>query len=156
MSGHSKWATTKHKKAVIDARRGKLFAKLIRAIEVAARDGGGNPDANPALSDAVAKAKAAEMPNDTIDRAIKRGTGELDGVKYESLVYEGYGPGGVAMMLEVMTDNRNRAAADVRRIFARNGGSMGDPGSVSWMFTKKGVVLIPVDQATEEDRKSVV
>jgi YebC/PmpR family DNA-binding regulatory protein len=151
MSGHSKWATTKHKKAVIDARRGKLFAKLIRAIEVAARDGGGNPDANPTLSDAVAKARAAEMPNDTIDRAIKRGTGELDGVKYESLVYEGYGPGGVAVLLEVMTDNRNRAAADVRRIFTRNGGSMGDPGSVSWMFTKKGVVLIPADQVTEDE-----
>ncbi|MDQ4149921.1 MAG: YebC/PmpR family DNA-binding transcriptional regulator [Actinomycetota bacterium] len=151
MSGHSKWATTKHKKAVIDARRGKLFAKIIRQIEVAARDGGGNVDANPTLADAVAKAKAAEMPNDTIDRAIKRGTGELEGMKYETLTYEGYGPGGVAVLLEVMTDNRNRAAADVRRIFTRNGGSMGDPGSVSWMFTKKGLVLVPLSEAGEEE-----
>jgi YebC/PmpR family DNA-binding regulatory protein len=151
MSGHSKWATTKHKKAVVDARRGKLFAKIIRQIEVAAREGGGNADANPTLSDAISKAKSAGMPSETMDRAIKRGTGELEGVKYETLTYEGYGPGGVAILLEVMTDNRNRAAAEVRKIFTRNGGSMGDPGSVSWMFTKKGVALVPAAETSEED-----
>lgn len=151
MSGHSKWATTKHQKAVKDARRGKLFAKTIRIIEVAAREGGGNPDANPTLADAIQRARAISMPNDTIDRAVKRGTGELEGVKYETLTYEGYGPGGVALLLEVLTDNRNRAAADVRRVFTKNGGTLGDPGSVAWMFTRKGVVLIPRDTVTEDD-----
>ena len=155
MSGHSKWATTKHQKAVKDARRGKLFAKMIRMIEVAARDGGGNPDANPALADAIGRARGVSMPNDTIERAIKRGTGELEGVKYETLVYEGYAPGGVAVLLEVMTDNRNRAAADVRRIFTKHGGTLGDPGSVAWMFTKKGVVLVPVSATSEEDLMTV-
>ncbi|MEO7804646.1 MAG: YebC/PmpR family DNA-binding transcriptional regulator [Actinomycetota bacterium] len=143
MSGHSKWATTKHKKAVVDARRGKLFAKLIRMVEVAARDGGGNIDANATLGDAVSRARDASMPNDTIERAIKRGTGELEGVKYETLTYEGYGPGGVAVLLDVMTDNRNRAAAEVRKIFTKNGGTLGEPGSVGWMFTKRGIVLVP-------------
>jgi YebC/PmpR family DNA-binding regulatory protein len=151
MSGHSKWATTKHQKAVKDARRGKLFAKVIRMIEVAARDGGGNPDANPTLADAISRARDVSMPNDTIERAIKRGTGELEGVKYETLVYEGYAPGGVALLMEVMTDNRNRAAADVRRIFTKHGGTMGDPGSVAWMFTKKGVALVPASETTEDD-----
>lgn len=150
MAGHSKWAQTKHKKAIIDARRGKLFAKLIRMIEVAARDGGGNPDANPTLADAIQRGRDASLPNDTIDRAIKRGTGDLEGVKYETLVYEGYAPGGVAVIAEVLTDNRNRAAADVRRIFTRNGGTLGDPGSVSWMFARKGILLIG-GSAPEED-----
>ena len=151
MSGHSKWATTKHQKAVKDARRGKLFAKTIRIIEVAAREGGGNPDANPTLADAIQRARSISMPNDTIERAVKRGTGELEGVKYETLTYEGYGPGGVALLLEVLTDNRNRAAADVRRVFTKNGGTLGDPGSVAWMFTRKGVVLIPKDSVSEDD-----
>lgn len=151
LSGHSKWATTKHKKAVVDARRGKLFAKLIRMVEVAARAGGGNPDANPTLADAISRARDASMPNDTIERAVKRGTGELEGVQYETLVYEGYAPGGVAVLVEVLTDNRNRAAAEVRKIFTRNGGTLGDPGSVSWMFTKKGVVLVPTERISEED-----
>jgi YebC/PmpR family DNA-binding regulatory protein len=151
VSGHSKWATTKHQKAVKDARRGKLFAKTIRIIEVAAREGGGNPDANPTLADAIARARAISMPNDTIERAVKRGTGEMEGVKYETLTYEGYGPGGVALLLEVLTDNRNRAAADVRRVFTKNGGTLGDPGSVAWMFTRKGVVLIPKASVTEDD-----
>lgn len=151
MSGHSKWATTKHQKAVKDARRGKLFAKTIRIVEVAAREGGGNPDANPTLSDAISRARAISMPNDTIERAIKRGTGEMEGVKYETLIYEGYAPGGVAVLLEVLTDNRNRAAADIRRVFTKNGGTLGDPGSVAWMFTKKGVVLIPTGNLSEDD-----
>lgn len=151
MSGHSKWATTKHKKAVVDARRGKLFAKLIRMVEVAAREGGGNVDANPTLVDAISRARDASMPNDTIERAIKRGTGELEGVHYETLVYEGYAPGGVAVLVEVLTDNRNRAAAEVRKIFTRNGGTLGDPGSVSWMFSKKGVVLAAAGSVSDED-----
>lgn len=150
MSGHSKWATTKHKKAVVDARRGKLFAKLIRMVEVAAREGGGNADANPTLADAISRARDASMPNDTIERAIKRGTGELEGVTYETLTYEGYGPGGVAVLLDVMTDNRNRAAAEVRRIFTKNGGTLGEPGSVGWMFTKRGVVFVPATVPEEE------
>lgn len=150
MSGHSKWATTKHQKAVKDARRGKLFAKTIRMVEVAAREGGGNPDANPSLADAISRARDISMPNDTIERAVKRGTGELEGVRYEALVYEGYAAGGVAVLLEVLTDNRNRAAADVRRIFARNGGTLGDPGSVAWMFKKKGIVLIASMAVSEE------
>lgn len=151
MSGHSKWATTKHQKAVKDSRRGKLFAKTIRLVEVAARNGGGNIDANPSLADAISRARAISMPSETIDRAIKRGTGDLEGVKYETLVYEGYAPGGVAVLLEMLTDNRNRAAADVRRIFTKNGGALGEPGSVAWMFTKKGMVLIPVEQVSEDD-----
>lgn len=150
MSGHSKWAGIKHKKAVVDARRGKLFAKLIRAIEVAARDGGGNPDSNPTLADAMQRARDASMPGDTIDRAIKRGTGELAGVSYETLTYEGYAPGGVAVLCEVLTDNRNRAAAEVRKIFNKHGGNLGEPGSVSWMFVKRGVVILPSTAADED------
>src|SRR6266550_4587882 len=151
MSGHSKWAGIKHKKAVIDARRGKAFAKRLRAIEVAAREGGGNLDANPTLADAVARARDDSVPNDTILRAIKRGTGELEGVTYETLVYEGYAPGGVAVLVDVLTDNRNRAAADVRRIFTKYGSNLAEPGAVSWMFTKRGIVLVPKASVSEDD-----
>jgi YebC/PmpR family DNA-binding regulatory protein len=151
MSGHSKWAGIKHKKAVIDARRGKTFAKRLRGIEVAAREGGGNLDANPTLADAVARARDDSIPTDTIMRAIKRGTGELEGVTYETLVYEGYAPGGVAVLVDVLTDNRNRAAADVRRIFTKYGSNLAEPGSVSWMFTKRGIVLVPKASASEDD-----
>jgi YebC/PmpR family DNA-binding regulatory protein len=144
MSGHSKWATTKHKKAVVDARRGKLFAKLIKNIEVAARLGGPDPTANPTLYDAVQKAKKSSVPNDNIDRAVKRGAGlEAGGAAYETIMYEGYGPQGVAVLVECLTDNRNRAAAEVRTAMTRNGGSMADPGSVSYLFARKGVVIVP-------------
>ncbi|HEU5002831.1 MAG TPA: YebC/PmpR family DNA-binding transcriptional regulator [Actinomycetota bacterium] len=155
MSGHSKWAGIKHKKAIIDARRGKQFAKRLRAIEVAAREGGGKMDANPTLADAVSRARADSIPTDTIERAIKRGTGELEGVTYETLIYEGYAPGGVAVLVEVLTDNRNRAAADVRRIFTKYGSSLAEPGAVSWMFTKRGVVLVPKDAVSEDDLMGV-
>jgi YebC/PmpR family DNA-binding regulatory protein len=151
MSGHSKWATTKHKKALVDARRGKLFAKLLRAVEVAARESGGSPDTSPTVADAVARARQASVPADTIERAIKRGTGELEGVSYETLTYEGYAPGGVAVLIQAMTDNRNRAAADVRRVFNKHGGSLSEPGSVAWMFTKRGVVLVPRSSIEEDD-----
>ncbi len=148
MSGHSKWATTKHKKAVVDARRGKLFAKLIKNIEVAARLGGADLAANPTLYDAVQKAKKSSVPNDNIDRAVKRGAGlEAGGAAYETIVYEGYGPQGVAVLVECLTDNRNRAAAEVRTAMTRNGGSMADPGSVSYLFSRKGVVIVPKGQA---------
>ncbi|QWC85279.1 YebC/PmpR family DNA-binding transcriptional regulator [Nocardioidaceae bacterium] len=156
MSGHSKWATTKHKKAVIDARRGKLFAKLIKNVEVAARMGGGDPAGNPTLYDAIQKAKKSSVPNDNIDRAVKRGSGaEAGGAEYATIMYEGYGPNGVAMLVECLTDNRNRAAMEVRTAMTRNGGTMADPGSVSYLFNRKGVVLVPVDQedrtVTEDD-----
>jgi YebC/PmpR family DNA-binding regulatory protein len=151
MSGHSKWAGIKHKKAIIDARRGKTFAKRLRGIEVAAREGGGKIEANPTLADAVARARDDSIPTDTIMRAIKRGTGELEGVTYETLTYEGYAPGGVAVLVDVLTDNRNRAAADVRRIFTKYGSSLAEPGSVSWMFTKRGVVLVPKAAVSEDD-----
>jgi YebC/PmpR family DNA-binding regulatory protein len=140
MSGHSKWATIKHKKGAADKARGKLFAKLARQIEVAAK-GGGDVDANPTLRTAVQKAKAARMTNDAIDRAIKRGTGEGDGGTYESIVYEGYAPGGVALLIDVLTDNRNRTGAEVRNIFSKLGGSMAEPGAVSWQFQRRGVIL---------------
>jgi YebC/PmpR family DNA-binding regulatory protein len=144
MSGHSKWATTKHKKAVVDARRGKLFAKLIKNVEVAARTGGGDPAGNPTLADAIQKAKSSSVPNDNIDRAVRRGAGlDAGGADYESIMYEGYGPGGVAVLVECLTDNRNRAASEVRTAFTRNGGSLADPGSVSYLFNRKGVVLVP-------------
>src|SRR6266568_1718717 len=155
MSGHSKWAGIKHRKAVVDARRGKLFAKRLRAIEVAAREGGGKPESNPTLADAVARARDDSIPTDTIERAIKRGTGELEGVTYETLTYEGYAPGGVAVLVEVLTDNRNRAAADVRRIFTKHGSSLAEPGAVSWMFTKRGVVRVPMAEVTEDDLLAV-
>jgi YebC/PmpR family DNA-binding regulatory protein len=156
MSGHSKWATTKHKKAAIDAKRGKLFAKLIKNIEVAARQGGGDPAGNPTLYDAIQKAKKSSVPNDNIDRALKRGSGaEAGGADYQTIMYEGYGPSGVAMLIECLTDNRNRAAMEVRTAMTRNGGSLADPGSVSFLFNRKGVVLVPADQegrsVTEDD-----
>jgi len=149
MSGHSKWATIKHKKAAIDKLRGKTFAKLSRLLEVAAREGGGDPATNASLRTVVAKAKAASMTNDAIDRAIKRGIGETDGKSYESVTYEAYGPGGVAMLIEILTDNRNRTAADVRMIFSKQGGSMAAPGSVAWQFSRKGLLLVP--KSTSED-----
>ena len=147
MSGHSKWATTKHKKAVIDARRGKLFAKLIKNIEVAARAGGGDPAGNPTLYDAIQKAKKSSVPNDNIDRAVKRGSGaEAGGADYSTIMYEGYGPNGVAFLIECLTDNKNRAAMEVRTAMSRNGGSLADPGSVSYLFNRKGVVVVPQEQ----------
>jgi YebC/PmpR family DNA-binding regulatory protein len=153
MSGHSKWATTKHKKAVVDARRGKLFAKLIKSVEVAARTGGGDAAGNPTLADAIAKAKSSSVPNDNIDRAVKRGAGlEAGGADYQPITYEGYGPGGVALFIECLTDNRNRAASDVRTAVTRNGGTMADPGSVGYLFTRRGVVLVSkVGDVTEDD-----
>jgi YebC/PmpR family DNA-binding regulatory protein len=151
LSGHSKWATTKHKKAVVDAKRGKLFAKMIKNIEVAARTGGGDPAGNPTLYDAIAKAKKTSVPNDNIDRAVKRGSGlEAGGADYETIMYEGYGPGGVAFLIECLTDNRNRAASEVRTAMTRNGGSMADPGSVSYLFSRRGVVLVPKAQEHAE------
>ncbi|MEU5808387.1 MULTISPECIES: YebC/PmpR family DNA-binding transcriptional regulator [unclassified Streptomyces] len=152
MSGHSKWATTKHKKAVIDAKRGKLFAKLIKNIEVAARMGGPDIDGNPTLFDAVQKAKKQSVPNKNIDSAVKRGGGlEAGGADYETIMYEGYGPNGVAVLIECLTDNRNRAASDVRVAMTRNGGSMADPGSVSYLFNRKGVIILPKGELSEDD-----
>jgi YebC/PmpR family DNA-binding regulatory protein len=152
MSGHSKWATTKHKKAVVDARRGKLFAKLIKNIEVAARTGGGDPAGNPTLTDAIAKAKGNSVPNDNIDRAVRRGSGiDAGGADYEAITYEGYGPGGVAVLVECLTDNRNRAASEVRTALTRNGGSLADPGSVAYLFARKGVVIAPKAAGVTED-----
>ena len=152
MSGHSKWATTKHKKAVVDAKRGKLFAKLIKNIEVAARTGGGDPEGNPTLYDAIIKARKSSVPNDNIDRAVKRGSGaEAGGADYQTIMYEGYGPAGVAVLVECLTDNRNRAASEVRVAMTRNGGTMADPGSVSYLFTRKGVVIVPRAGELSED-----
>ena len=152
MSGHSKWATTKHKKAIIDARRAKSFAKLTKAIEVAARNGGADVSGNPALYDAIQKAKKTSVPNDNIDRAVKRGAGLEDGAaNYETIMYEGYGPAGVAIMIECLTDNRNRAASEVRVAVTRNGGNMADPGSVSYLFNRKGVVVVPKSSGATED-----
>jgi YebC/PmpR family DNA-binding regulatory protein len=143
MSGHSKWATIKHKKGAQDAARGKLFAKLIRQVEVAAREGGGDPDANPTLRTMYQKARDSSVPMDTIDRAVKRGTGELEGVRYETVTYEGYAPSGVAVIIETLTDNRNRTGSDIRATFSKNGGSMAEPGAVSWQFERKGVIQVP-------------
>lgn len=153
MSGHSKWATTKHKKAVVDARRGKLFARLIKNIEVAARQGGGDPSGNPTLYDAIQKARKNSVPLDNIERAVKRGSGaEAGGADWQTIMYEGYGPSGVAVLIECLTDNRNRAASEVRVAMTRNGGSMADPGSVSYLFSRKGVVIVPKgDDLTEDD-----
>ena len=152
MSGHSKWATTKHKKAVVDARRGKLFARLIKNIEVAARQGGGDPAGNPTLYDAIQKARKSSVPIDNIDRAVKRGSGaEAGGADYQTIMYEGYGPNGVAVLVECLTDNRNRAASEVRVALTRNGGSMADPGSVSYLFSRKGVVMVPRAEGVDED-----
>ena len=152
MSGHSKWATTKHKKAVIDAKRGKMFAKLIKNVEVAARTGVADPAGNPTLYDAIQKAKKSSVPNDNIDRAVKRGAGlEAGGADWQTIMYEGYGPSGVALLIECLTDNRNRAASEVRTAMTRNGGSMADPGSVSYLFARKGVVIVPKGELTEDD-----
>jgi YebC/PmpR family DNA-binding regulatory protein len=152
MSGHSKWATTKHKKAVIDAKRGKLFARLIKNVEVAARTGGGDPAGNPTLYDAIQKAKKNSVPNDNIERAVKRGSGqEAGGADYQTIMYEGYGPNGVAVLIECLTDNRNRAATDVRTALTRNGGSLADAGSVSYLFSRKGVVIVPKAGSLTED-----
>ncbi len=152
MSGHSKWATTKHKKAVVDAKRGKLFARLIKNIEVAARTGGGDPTGNPTLYDAIQKARKNSVPADNIDRAVKRGSGEdAGGADWQTIMYEGYAPGGVALLIECLTDNRNRAASDVRVAVTRNGGSMADPGSVAYLFARKGVVLVPRIEGLGED-----
>ncbi|KIQ66954.1 transcriptional regulator [Kitasatospora griseola] len=153
MSGHSKWATTKHKKAAIDAKRGKLFAKMIKNIEVAARTGGGDPAGNPTLYDAIQKAKKSSVPIDNINRAVKRGSGaEAGGADYSTIMYEGYGPNGVAVLIECLTDNRNRAASDVRVAMTRNGGNMADPGSVSYLFNRKGVVIVPKADGVDEDK----
>jgi YebC/PmpR family DNA-binding regulatory protein len=152
MSGHSKWATTKHKKAVVDAKRSSMFAKLIKNIEVAARTGGGDPAGNPTLYDAIQKAKKSSVPNDNIDRAVKRGSGaEAGAAEYQAITYEGYGPNGVAVLIECLTDNRNRAAAAVRTALTRNGGTLADPGSVSYLFTRKGVIVVPKVGLSEDD-----
>ena len=154
MSGHSKWATIKHKKGAADAKRGKLFAKLIKQVEVAARQGGGDPDANPTLRTMFQKARDNSVPLDTIERAVKRGTGELEGVNYETITYEGYAPGGIALLIECLTDNRNRTSGDVRSILSKNGGSLAEPGAVSWQFERKGVILVP--SSVEEDEVMLV
>lgn len=157
MSGHSKWHTIKHKKGALDARRGKIFTKLIKEITVAARTGGsGDVDSNARLRKAVNDAKAQNMPNDTIDRAIKRGTGELEGVNYEEITYEGYGIGGVAMLVETMTDNRNRTVAELRHLFSKNGGNLGEAGSVAWMFDKKGLIIVDKDAKPEDELFEIV
>src|SRR6187397_3352479 len=154
MSGHSKWATIKHKKGAADAARGKLFAKVLRQVEVAAREGGGDPEMNPTLRTMFQKARDASVPMDTIDRAIKRGTGEEEGVTYESVTYEGYAPGGVAVIVQALTDNRNRTSAEIKNLFSRNGGSFAEPGAVSWQFERKGIVN--VDKAVDEDELMLV
>ncbi|HEY5143234.1 MAG TPA: YebC/PmpR family DNA-binding transcriptional regulator [Solirubrobacteraceae bacterium] len=152
MSGHSKWAGIKHKKAIVDARRGKLFTKLARAITVAAKEGGGDPDGNPSLGLAVQKAKDASMPKDNIERAIAKGTGEgADAESYENVLYEGYGPGGVALLIDALTDNRNRTGADMRHLLTKHGGSLGEPGSVAYLFDKKGVVIVDAGAHSEDD-----
>lgn len=157
MSGHSKWHTIKHKKGALDAKRGKIFTKLIKEITVAARTGGsGDVDANARLRKAVSDAKAQNMPNDTIDRAIKRGTGELEGVNYEEITYEGYGVGGVAMLVETMTDNRNRTVAEIRHLFSKNGGNLGESGSVAWMFDKKGLIIVDKEAKSEDELFEIV
>jgi YebC/PmpR family DNA-binding regulatory protein len=151
MSGHSKWSTIKHKKAAQDAKRGAMFTKVIKELTVAARMGGGDVDMNPRLRTAVLKAKAVNMPQDTMQRAIMKGTGELPGVNYEEITYEGYGPGGVAMIVTVLTDNRNRTVAEIRKIFSKNGGNLGESGCVAWMFQKKGLIVVDKDRVDEEE-----
>jgi YebC/PmpR family DNA-binding regulatory protein len=151
MSGHSKWSTIKHKKGRADAKRGKLFTKIIREITVSAREGGGDADSNPRLRAAVTAAKAANMPADNIKRAIQRGTGELPGASYEEFTFEGYGPGGVAVLLEILTDNRNRTTPEIRHLFSKHGGNLGENGCVSWLFTRKGSILVPHSDDLDED-----
>ena len=156
MSGHSKWSTIKHKKAATDSKRGKLFGKIIKEITIAARMGGGDISANPRLRSAVLSAKSANMPGDNIDRAIKKGTGELPGVSYEEIIYEGYGPGGVALLIEAVTDNKNRTVAEIRTILTKYGGSMGETGSVNWMFKQKGLMAVPCEQIDEAELMEIV
>ena len=156
MSGHSKWASIKHKKAVVDARRGKTFTKLIRELTSAARMGGGDPDANPRLRTAVTTAKNSNMPSDTIQRAIKKGTGELPGEVYEEVFYEGYGAGGVAILVDVLTDNKNRTVAEIRHLFSKHGGSLGESGCVAWMFVRKGLITLSTSQIAEDDLLEIV
>jgi YebC/PmpR family DNA-binding regulatory protein len=156
MSGHSKWATIKHKKGALDAKRGKIFTRLIKEISIAAKNGGGDVDMNPRLRTAVAAAKAENMPADNIKRAIQRGTGELPGVSYEEFTLEGYGPGGVAVLAEISTDNRNRTVSEMRHVFSKNGGNMAEAGAVAWMFHKKGDIIIPKSAAKEEDLMNIV
>jgi len=151
MSGHSKWATIKHKKGALDAKRGKIFTRLIKEIQIAAKQGGGDPDGNPRLRTAIAAAKAENMPADNIKRAVQRGTGELEGVNYEEVTYEGYGPGGVAVIIDVLTDNRNRAVSEIRHAFTKNGGNLGETGSVGYMFAKKGLIIVE-KSAVDEDK----
>jgi len=156
MSGHSKWASIKHKKGALDAKRGKIFTKLIKEISVAARLGGGDPDGNPRLRTAILAAKAENMPKDNIDRAIKKGTGELEGVNYEEVIYEGYGTAGVAVILSVLTDNKNRTVAEIRSIFGKNGGNLGEAGCVGWMFHKKGQILVDLKTVDEDKLMTIV
>ncbi len=156
VSGHSKWATIKHKKGAADAKRGKLWGKIIKEITIAARLGGGDINANPRMRTAVEKAKASNMPNDTIDRAIKKGTGELEGTSYDEITYEGYGPGGVALLINAMTDNKNRTVGEIRSILTKWGGSMGETGCVNWMFHKKGMIVVPQEQIKEDDLMELV
>ncbi|MGZ4789452.1 MAG: YebC/PmpR family DNA-binding transcriptional regulator [Terriglobales bacterium] len=156
MSGHSKWATIKHKKGALDAKRGKIFTRLIKEITIAAKNGGGDPDKNPRLRKAVQDAKAENMPADNIKRAIQRGTGELPGVNYEEFTLEGYGPGGAAVLVEINTDNRNRTVSEIRHVFSKNGGNMAEAGAVSWMFHKKGDIVVPKSAAKEDDLMSIV
>jgi YebC/PmpR family DNA-binding regulatory protein len=151
MAGHSKWAQIKRKKAVADAKRGKLFTKLIREITIAARQGGGNPDGNPRLRLAIDQARAANMPMENIERAIKKATGELEGSKYEEIIYEGYGPGGIAILIEAVTDNKNRTVSELRHLFSRHGGRLAETGSVNWKFQRKGIITITKDQINEDD-----
>jgi YebC/PmpR family DNA-binding regulatory protein len=156
MSGHSKWATIKHKKGATDAKRGRIFTRLIKEISIASKSGGGDPDGNPRLRTAILAAKAENMPADNIKRAIQRGTGELEGLSYEEITYEGYGPGGVAIIVDVLTDNKNRAVSEIRHAFSKNGGNLGAEGAVSWMFTKKGVIAIDKDAASEDKLLEIV
>jgi YebC/PmpR family DNA-binding regulatory protein len=156
MSGHSKWATIKHKKGALDAKRGKIFTRLIKEIGIAAKNGGGDPDSNPRLRTAILAAKAENMPADNIKRAIQRGTGELPGATYEEFILEGYGPGGVALLAEINTDNRNRTVSEIRHVFGKNGGNMAEAGAVSWMFHKKGDIVIPKSAAKEDDLMAIV
>ncbi len=156
MSGHSKWASIKHKKAATDAKRGKLFTRIIRELAIAAREGGGDPDTNPGLRKAVADAKAANMPADNIKRAILKGTGQLEGVSYEAMSYEGYGPGGVAVYIETLTDNKNRTVSEVRHIFSKHGGNLGESGSVSWIFQRKGYFVVEQSQSSEDELMDII
>ena len=156
MSGHSKWATITHKKGALDAKRGKIFTRLIKEIMVAAKAGGGDPDGNPRLRSAILAAKGENMPNDNIQRAIKRGTGEIEGASYEDITFEGYGPGGVALIVEVLTDNRNRAVSEIRHAFSKNGGNLGETGSVGYMFSKKGVIIVAKSAAGEDKLTEIV